>query len=666
MDMSEAAATEWRSQDALVVGRLGGRVELECGAADPGLSGNDGDEPSLLLWFHESRPATPLYSVDGRRTGGSGMAGAQHSMSDVWAGRSYFSSVSRTLRLEDLAADDQGRYRCRVDFRRGRTRTSTLTLVVREEPHNVTIGDEHGVEMRGTVGPFNEGDSLAIVCTAHGRPPPELSWWQETRLLRDNNSSGTADEAVSRSALRIEALERSHLMARIRCKARSGDQEEEASVALDMNLRPLGVSVAAPARALVAEQPAQFRCDSWGSRPPANLTWWKGSRRMTRSLATVDESSGRTTSVLAFTPGGDDHGRRLRCRAANDRVPGSEIEDALKLEVEFAPSVRLQLAGGSAVNEGGDARFECSVRAHPEPSEPPRWLWEGRPVSTLSGRGAGSGGQHRLESNGSLHILTLLNVQRWQQGRYACLAHNARGKALSAHVILLVRYAPRCVPNQRREYQAALHQALLVRCRVEAEPAAPTLFSWTFSSGPHEQPLTLLDHSRAAGGLESLVRYVPRSELDYGTLACLAGNPVGTARAPCFFTVRAPAPRCRLAHPGPRLVCVPATPLGEDSSMVVQLRDARGLLRASLRSTQPVFMLNGLAFHRHLLATAFVVSATGQRSASSAPILLTPASLEDQRVQTAVNHAAEVRVRSIVLPLISIILYEEIYSFLPG
>ncbi|KAH9368823.1 hypothetical protein HPB48_004322 [Haemaphysalis longicornis] len=434
-----AAATEWRSQDALVVGRLGGRVELECGAADPALSGNDGDEPSLLLWFHESRPATPLYSVDGRRTGGSGMAGAQHSMSDVWAARAYFSSVSRTLRLEDLAADDQGRYRCRVDFRRGRTRTSTLTLVVREEPHNVTIGDEHGVEMRGTVGPFNEGDSLAIVCTAHGRPPPELSWWQETRLLLDNTSSGTADEAVSRSALRIEALERSHLMARIRCKARSGDQEEEASIALDMNLRPLGVSVAAPARALVAEQPAQFRCDSWGSRPPANLTWWKGSRRMTRSLATVDESSGRTTSVLAFTPGGDDHGRRLRCRAANDRVPGSEIEDALKLEVEFAPSVRLQLAGGSAVNEGGDARFECSVRAHPEPSEPPGWLWEGRPVSTLSGRGAGSGGQHRLESNGSLHILTLLNVQRWQQGRYACLAHNARGKALSAHVILLVR-----------------------------------------------------------------------------------------------------------------------------------------------------------------------------------------------------------------------------------
>ncbi|KAK8770780.1 hypothetical protein V5799_012754 [Amblyomma americanum] len=89
-------------------------------------------------------------------------------MADVWAARAYFSSVSRTLRLDDLTPEDQGRYRCRVDFRRGRTRTSTLTLIVKVAPHNVSIADELGVEMRGTAGPFNDGDSLALVCTAHG------------------------------------------------------------------------------------------------------------------------------------------------------------------------------------------------------------------------------------------------------------------------------------------------------------------------------------------------------------------------------------------------------------------------------------------------------------------------------------------------------------------
>ncbi|XP_070394146.1 nephrin-like [Dermacentor albipictus] len=556
-------------------------------------------------------------------------------MADAWAARAYFSSVSRTLRLEQLSPEDQGRYRCRVDFRRGRTRTSTLTLIVRVSPHNVSITDELGVELRGTVGPLNDGDPLDLVCTAHGRPPPVISWWQDARVLLDNDSANTFDGDVSRSVLHIDILQRSLLMAHIICKARSGDEEEKASITLDINLRPLGVAIAAPKAVLVAEQPARIRCDSWGSRPAANLSWWMGSRRMTRSAASVDESSGRTSSVLAFTPAGDDHGRRLRCRAANERVPGSAIEDALFLEVEFPPSVRLRVVGGSAVDEGSDSRFECSVRAHPELLEPPCWLWEGRPLSAAT-----AGLRHRAESNGSLHVLTLLGVRRSQRGRYSCLARNARGTALSAPVTLHVRYAPRCVPTQRHEYQAALHQTVLVRCRVEAEPAAPTLFGWTFAGGPHEQPLTLLDHSRLAGGLESHIRYVPRSELDYGTLACLASNTVGAAEAPCFFSVLAPAPRCRVVQPGPLLACVTASPIVQGASLLVQLRDIRGILRASLRSAQPVILLKGAAFNNHLLATAFVVSASGQRSAASTPIHLFPTSLEEHSATARSNKAA--------------------------
>ncbi|XP_072144417.1 hemicentin-1-like [Dermacentor andersoni] len=641
MEKSKIISSEWlrppSPEAAVVVGRLGGRVELACAAAEPRGEVGD-DEPSLLLWFHESRPATPLYSVDGRQAGG--LAGAQHSMADAWAARAYFSSVSRTLRLEQLSPEDQGRYRCRVDFRRGRTRTSTLTLVVRGTLRH------HGRARRGAAG--NRGPTQRrrpagprLHCPRYrslsrrGRPPPVISWWQDARMLLDNDSANTFDGDVSRSVLHIDILQRSLLMAHIICKARSGDEEEEASITLDINLRPLGVAIAPPETVLVAEQPAQIRCDSWGSRPAANLSWWMGSRRMTRSAASVDESSGRTSSVLAFTPAGDDHGRRLRCRAANERVPGSAIEDALFLEVEFPPSVRLRVVGGSAVDEGSDSRFECSVRAHPELLEPPRWLWEGRPLSAAT-----TGLRHRAESNGTLHVLTLLGVRRSQRGRYCCLARNARGKALSAPVTLHVLYAPRCVPNQRHEYQAALHQTVLVRCRVEAEPAAPTLFGWTFAGGPNEQPLTLLDHTRSAGGLESHIRYVPRSELDYGTLACLASNTVGMAEAPCFFSVLAPAPRCRVVQPGPRLACVTASPIVQGASLLVQLRDPRGILRASLRSTQPVILLKGTAFNHHLLATAFVVSASGQRSAASTPIHLFPTSLEEHSATARSNKAA--------------------------
>ncbi|KAL1471669.1 hypothetical protein MTO96_039802 [Rhipicephalus appendiculatus] len=278
-----------------------------------------------------------------------------------------------------------------------------------------------------------------------------------------------------------------------------------------------------------------------------------GSRRMTRSAVSVDESSGHTSSLLAFTPGADDHGRRIRCRAANERVPGSAIEDALILEVEFPPSVRLRLLGGSAVDEGRDARFECSVKAHPQLLEHPRWLWEGRPLS--------AGGRHHAESNGSLHVLTLHGMHRD--------ARRTSGM------------------NTRQPYTRRCW------CVVSWRPSLlpPTLFGWTFAGGPHEQALTLLDHTRSAGGLESHIRYVPRSELDYGTLACLASNPVGVAATPCFFSVLAPAPRCSVVHPGPRLACITASPLVNGASLLVQLKDPRGVLRASLRSAQPVILV---------------------------------------------------------------------------
>ncbi|KAL1475530.1 hypothetical protein MTO96_037224, partial [Rhipicephalus appendiculatus] len=204
--------------------------------------------------------------------------------------------------------------------------------------------------------------------------------------------------------------------------------------------------------------------------------------------------------------------------------------------VEFLPSVRLRLVGGSAVDEGRDARFECSVKAHPPLLEHPRWHWEGRP---LCGRWATPCRKQRLPSrthasrSASVPERTLLLAWRG----------NSRGKALSAPLNLQVRYAPRCAPNQRHEYQAALHQAVLVRCRVEAEPAAPTLFGWTFAGGPTRtgthvaRPHSLSRWTREPHTVTTgvLPNYVPRSELDYGTLACLASNPVGVAATPLLL-----------------------------------------------------------------------------------------------------------------------------------
>ena len=207
---------------------------------------------------------------------------------------------------------------------------STVTV----PPEKPVIKDASGEVLSSLIGPFNEGERLLLVCDVEGgKPRPSLTWWRESVLL-DDSYEVTAKGSV-RNELEIGALQRHDLMAVFTCQASNNNISEPVSsqVTVDLNFRPLSVHIEGDRQAFSAEKQVEVTCKGAGSRPPATVTWWKGSKQMKRTREKISIDGNVTTSILSFTPTADDSGKYLSCRAENQLIAGSAIEDGLKLEI---------------------------------------------------------------------------------------------------------------------------------------------------------------------------------------------------------------------------------------------------------------------------------------------------------------------------------------------
>ncbi|XP_062538331.1 uncharacterized protein LOC134206616 [Armigeres subalbatus] len=95
------------------------------------------DRVYMVLWFRESA-GKPLYSYDVR--------GRQYAKALYWSDgaafgpRAYFVTVSKpaALTVENIQLDDEGVYRCRVDFQNSPTRNHRINLTVTARDANDT------------------------------------------------------------------------------------------------------------------------------------------------------------------------------------------------------------------------------------------------------------------------------------------------------------------------------------------------------------------------------------------------------------------------------------------------------------------------------------------------------------------------------------------------
>lgn len=136
--------------------------------------------------------------------------------------RASFSQSSKPaqLQLEQLRLEDEGEYRCRVDFKRGRSVNTIISLRVIVPPEDLRIVNplKPNQRLEGHIGPYSEGQELILLCKASGgKPRPQIKWRHDFSVIDETyqrlDKEGTSNE------LRIPALTRSHLLSKFTCIA---------------------------------------------------------------------------------------------------------------------------------------------------------------------------------------------------------------------------------------------------------------------------------------------------------------------------------------------------------------------------------------------------------------------------------------------------------------
>ncbi|XP_037072249.1 nephrin-like [Pollicipes pollicipes] len=464
------------------------------------------------------------------------------------------------LRLATVRPEDAALYRCRVDFQLSPTRNQRvrLTVIIPPSPPVVTF---RGRPVSGKIGPLAEGEPLEVTCLSHGGyPAPRVTWSRDDRLLDDSDGPDGSGRVIN--VLRLPPLGREDLHTRLVCSATNNNISRPVTtqVVLDMYFRPLDVEILGSSRAsMQSGMLYALVCRTYGSRPPANISWWVQDRRVLGAQLTESGLGNITSSTLPFKPrptdngreitcraenslvsGGtiedkrllnvDDNGREITCRAENSLVSGGTIEDKRLLNVRFPPIISLRLGNAldaENIREGADVYFECNVRANPAVYSTV-WSHNERPVRPSPRAGVSDMVSINERS------LVIRNLSRRSAGAYRCRAANPEGEAVSRLVHLSVKYAPVCVSGQKSRYGTARNEAARVICQVEASPA-DVIFRWQFNSSA--ETLDLPFSQIVSRGLESRSSYTPKTELDYGTLLCTAENDIGPMVKPCVFNI---------------------------------------------------------------------------------------------------------------------------------
>ncbi|XP_011309481.1 hemicentin-1 [Fopius arisanus] len=550
-------------------------VELPCDVTPPVIN----DTVAMVLWFKdEMGQGIPFYSYDARKNEGP----VHFPISNDLGNRAIF-DISHyhhaSLKIRKVTQQDQGMYRCRIDFFNSPTRSFQVNLTLIEHPSRPVIYDAQGREVQG-VSRFFEGYDLRLTCqVSGGKPKPLVTWWKDGELLDKDVDVPEMSGAIAVSTkftvnhLFIGKVTRALWSSKLECRAQSGPMSTPVvrEVPLDIYLKPVAVKIRLNDDFILAGHPIAAVCETWGSWPAATLGWSLGGLKFRDPSVATTQRSNSTLSKLALVLDRDDDGKELSCTAVNHNFPGGELKEIRQLRVAYAPVVQAHLAVGyilASLREGDDLKLICNVQSNPPPSE---ILWFHNDT--------------RLEHDVAMGILiasntlTLRVLNLGHSGEYTCYARNRVGEGRSSPLQIHMKFAPRCrVGFESTDIPVDLGEVVKLYCEVEALPSDTVRFSWTFN-GTRGDVLPVQNSKPRNQGVTSILEYTPLVDGDYGTLGCWASNSIGRQRAPCIFNIirgKVPQPPvdCALYNESSALEvnCIPGSDGGLPQHFLLEVR----------------------------------------------------------------------------------------------
>ncbi|XP_014218538.1 synaptogenesis protein syg-2-like isoform X2 [Copidosoma floridanum] len=434
-----------------------------------------------------------------------------------------------TLTLSAVQINDEGIYRCRVDFKNSPTRNYQVNLTVIVPPHQLLVFDNSGAQLKSIVGPYRVGDQFSVKCEVRGgKPTPTVKWYANEVEMKGRLVE--REERIWVNELSVPHLKREHLNTTYKCKANNTNliTPLEQSVVLDVYLEPTTVKILTKPEIMEASKDYTIVCEVEGSHPRANVSWYEGTRPFTNGRVMESTSDAMLVrSSLMFSPQPENHGKQLKCRGENPALSSAYQEASFSMNVVFPPRVQLELGNtlkAENIKENDDVYFECKVQANPQHH---KITWRHNNEVLMQNQSA------RIVI--SAQSLVLQKISRENAGNYTCLASNDRGETASPTVALRVQFAPICKSKDVTIIGASLDESVRVRCEVDADPAEVD-FTWDFNNSGEIFEVEPTKAQGKNGTLSELV-YTPVTERDYGALTCYGRNPIGKQAVACVYQI---------------------------------------------------------------------------------------------------------------------------------
>ncbi|CAB4067553.1 unnamed protein product [Lepeophtheirus salmonis] len=542
-----------------------------------------GGKVATILWY-KGMIGEPIFTYDSR-TGGPGNATIWTDEEQGFGKRAVFDINTRPeafLYVNSIKVSESGTYRCRLLFLR-----RYLGLLMK-----------HGKRVGTSLEHLEEGTSLMLICISQGGyPPPTLIW-------NDNSSPGTK-EPIDTSFKVVEA----YLGKTYECVAKNNDLLKSASmhVTINMRLLPINVSILPPEESFSINRETLLECRSYGSRPPATLTWWKRGKFIGQSPTKMIHTDNETYSIshIRLRPKASDHGKDITCRSENTNILGSAIQSDLRLNVQYPPKVILTLGKNVISNLIRLSTKSIGITMAVDSL-----------ITVKKGLHIASGGKN----------LVIQGVKRAHRGNYTCVGYNIEGSEASDPITLNIRYKPECVISQIKVLGIVQHQESKILCEFSSYPGVSFISSEASSFNASFSSLT----------------YNANSAKDYGYLLCFATNLEGEGPQPCIFKLIPAGPPeapidCDVRNhtrTGLGVICQKGFDGGLYQVFHLEVTDrGSGDLLQNMTHTEPNFNIRGFESSRSVNLKLYSSNSYG-RSLTTVQLETTPSKVAELQIES--------------------------------
>ncbi|KAK1154273.1 hypothetical protein AOXY_G28589 [Acipenser oxyrinchus oxyrinchus] len=482
--------------ESVVRSRVGGSAVLGCNLTPP-----------------SAPPPFPLHVIEWVRLGWAVPVFIKFGLYSPRVHPNYQGRVSlahgASLRIDGLLLQDEGWFECRIlflDRQEDEFQNGTWTFLSITAPPVFIKTPPPVVETL-------EGNSLALTCSAHGKPQPIITWRKDDVILESGKKLELSNGTVFLSPVGRASA------GQYECQA----SNEEGNITHSAQLLVLGppVIVLQPADlSLNVSQDAALRCRA--EAYPSNLTylWWKGGENVFHIQSLKSRVRILVDGTLLIQRVIPEDAGNYSCVPTNGILTPPTASAYIRV---LHPAQAVDMPAETYLPMGMQGVITCPVRADP-PVLFVNWTKDGRPLDIETPPG------WVVNSTGSVSIAT---ANEDALGSYTCTPYNSYGTVgQSAATRVVLQDPPTFRLSPRAEYLQEVGRELIISCAANGDPA-PNI-TWT--------KVGLTPRSLFGVAVNGSLILSPLSKDHQGAWECHARNRVATVSTRTSVSVLGTSP----------------------------------------------------------------------------------------------------------------------------